>query len=227
MLIFKLGLETVVTVNSLDQLFTQVEGDPIATPYQTDAELPDFTASNGNFYYPSNNYENSNPLQIGATKVYAKTTATFSTGSVNNFSLCCLPTPPERTGDTILYYQPTAAGLKVLLTSKTWTAGSTQYDFITNPKTLKLILYTGTNRGVYGPVVPQGRLNITGYDVAPLDYGLMVDEQTIVSTLGAQIFSKEWVEQYINDRLEEVIPQAVDAAVKQSEVVISQRYVSR
>lgn len=222
MIIFKQGLEAIATLYSIDQLLTYIKGNPEAAPYQTDADLPDFANNPGKFYYPKDAYPNSNPLQIGATRTYAKTTAKFSTGDVLDYSMCCLPTPPNRTADTMLYYQATiGGGVKVLVTSKTYEPGTGQYEFINDPNTLSLTLYTGTNRGVYGPVVPSGRTYVTAYDVEPLDYNAMLDEETIVSTLNDLFFNKDWVESYINQRLEVVIPQAVDEAVKQSEIVIS------
>lgn len=233
MILFKQGIDSIATVNSIDQLLTYENTDIPLLWYDTDAaEIPTIEGNPGKFLCPNNNWPVSSTLYIGAGMTYSKTNRSVSIGGVD-FNTSNLPTSPARNADTVLYYQPTATGLKVLVTSKVWGAETENGAFISDVNTLQLVLYNGASRDIYGPVtlsgnmLPSGDHSIFTMDVNPLDTTKLVDESVIIDTLNQQFFGKEWVEAYIDKKLEQVIPKAVDQAVKEAETVIQQRYVSR
>lgn len=226
MITFRQGIDEVVTISSIDQLLAYQEGDLPTSGYQTDATIPTWDDNIGTFIYPADNWPNQESYPLGSKMVYSKTNTQINIGG-HDFNISNLPTGLNRDTDTVLYYQPTPGGVKVLVTSKTWAQGTANYNFIHDVNTLSIMMYNGTTRNVYGWASLSGGHNNFTIDILPLQTSHMIDELDLINQLSELFFSKEWVIKYINTQLETVIPKAVDTAVKEAETVIQQRYVSR
>lgn len=232
MIKFLTPLNTLVTTTDLSTFFEYAEGSPSEQQFVIDNDpVPDIDNVPYTYIVGTKSNDPVPPIEYpdapyGASRVYC-----------NNSNMTNLPyTKEARRFNPIIKYKVEGNNVKICLYTKQPVSGDSGYQlyndstaqeisFITNPAVNNSI-----NTGNYVTYVRQGSTyvpKIDGAEITQLGTGDLVSEQAIVDTLNSLVISKAWVEQYVKEQLEIIIPKAVDQAVNKSEAVIQQRYVSR